>query len=158
MAGALRLLRTEKTFGLAAASHLLLERVPPWVQELGLLIERIDAIPPVGAPDDWQPGALLRMPFSERLCRDGGAVATQALLSLADTAMMVACATAWDGYRPMATVDQTMHFLRPVRFDVFADARIVRISRTTTFGRVTLTRAADRQVVGMVSSTCSPTA
>jgi len=157
MAGALRLLRTEKTFGLQDASYLLLENVAPWVQDLGLLIERIEASPPPGAPADWQPGAVMRLPFSKKICRDGGAVATQALMSLADTAMMLACATAWDGYRPMMTVDQTMHFLRAVNFDVLADARIVRITRTTTFGRVTVTRATDGQSVGMVSSSCTPT-
>jgi acyl-coenzyme A thioesterase PaaI-like protein len=158
MAGALRLLRTEKTFGLQEASYLLLENVAPWVQELGLLIERIEASPPPGAPADWQSGAVMRLPFSKKLCNDDGAIATQALLSLADTAMMLACATAWDGYRPMSTVDQTMHFMRPVTSDVLADARIIRISRTTTFGRVTVTRAIDGQAVGMVSSACATTA
>jgi acyl-coenzyme A thioesterase PaaI-like protein len=69
----------------------------------------------------------------------------QALMVLADTAMLFACAAGWSG-------DQTMHFLRPVNFDVLADARIVRIGRTNCFGRVTLSSAADRRPVGMVSS------
>jgi acyl-coenzyme A thioesterase PaaI-like protein len=76
----------------------------------------------------------------------------QALLAVADTAMTLACAAAWNGYRPMSPVDQTTHFLRPVKFDVLAEARIVRIGRTTTFGRVTLSSAIDRRPVGMVSS------
>jgi len=100
----------------------------------------------------WQPGAVLRLPFAARVCRDGGAVCPQALLALADTAMTMACAAAWNGYRPMSAVDQTMHFLRPVNFDVLADARIVRIGRTTSFGRVMLSSAADKRPVGMVSS------
>jgi acyl-coenzyme A thioesterase PaaI-like protein len=45
-----------------------------------------------------------------------------------------------------------MHFLRPVNFDVLADARIIRVGRTTTFGRVTLSSATDKRPVGMVSS------
>ena len=73
---------------------------------------------------------MLRLPFSAKLCRDGGVVCPQALMALADTAMVFACAAAWNGYRPMSAVDQTMHFLRPVNFDVLADARIVRIGRT----------------------------
>jgi acyl-coenzyme A thioesterase PaaI-like protein len=32
---------------------------------------------------------------------------------LADTAMVLACSAAWNGYRPMASIDQTTHFLRP---------------------------------------------
>jgi acyl-coenzyme A thioesterase PaaI-like protein len=49
-------------------------------------------------------------------------------------------------------IDQTTHFLRPASFDVLADARVVRIGRTTTFGRVLLVSATDRRPVGMVSS------
>ena len=73
-------------------------------------------------------------------------------MALADTAMVFACSAAWNGYRPMSTIDQTMHFLRPVNFDVIADARVVRIGRETSFGRATLYSAADRRAVGMVSS------
>jgi acyl-coenzyme A thioesterase PaaI-like protein len=52
----------------------------------------------------------------------------------------------------MSPIDQTTHFLRPVNFDILADARVMRIGRTTSFGRVTLVGAADRRPVGMVSS------
>jgi acyl-coenzyme A thioesterase PaaI-like protein len=94
---------------------------------------------------------VIRLPFTGRLSRDG-VICPQALLALADTAMGLACAAAWNGPRPMSPVDQTMHFLRPVNFDVLADARIVRIGRTTSFGRVTISSAVDKRPVGMVSS------
>ena len=42
--------------------------------------------------------------------------------------------------------------LRGRGFDVMADARIVRVGRTTSFGRVSLSSAVDRRPVGMVSS------
>jgi acyl-coenzyme A thioesterase PaaI-like protein len=45
-----------------------------------------------------------------------------------------------------------MHFLRPVNFDVIADARVVRIGRSTSFGRVMLYSASDKRPVGMVAS------
>ena len=147
-----RLEPVESVFGIQAASRLLVESFAPWVQDLGLLVEAIEAGRPAGAPPDWQPGAVLRLPFAMKLCRDGGVLCPQALLALADTAMTLACAAAWNGYRPMSAVDQTMHFLRPVNFDVLADARIVRIGRTTSFGRVMLSSAADKRPVGMVSS------
>ena len=69
---------------------------------------------PPDAAADWQPGALLRMPFSERLCRNGGIVCGQALMAFADTAMVIANLAANRGYRPMTTVDQTTHFMRAV--------------------------------------------
>ena len=73
-------------------------------------------------------------------------------MAVADTAMVFACSAAWNGYRPMSPIDQTTHFLRPVNFDILAEARVMRVGRTTSFGRVTLMGAADRRPVGMVSS------
>jgi len=146
-----RLEAIENVFGIDAASRLLVDTLPAWMQELGLLVEAIESGRPAGAPADWQPGAVIRLPFSAKLSRDG-VVCAQALLALADTAMTLACAAAWNGYRPMSAVDQTMHFLRPANFDVLGDARVVRIGRTTSFGRVMLSSAIDKRPVGMVSS------
>ena len=121
-------------------------------QDLNLSVERFDFAPPPAVPD-WQPGAVLRMPFSERLCRNGGMVCGQALMAFADTAMVIANLAANRGYRPMTTVDQTTHFMRAVTAsDVLADARVVRLGRTMSFGRVTLSRATDNKPVAMVSS------
>jgi uncharacterized protein (TIGR00369 family) len=139
-------------FGLEWAARLLAEVLAPWVQELGLVIETIECDRPAGTPDDWQPGAVLRLPFAARNCRDGNVVCGPALMALADCAMLFACTAAWNGYRPVTPIDQTTHFLRPASFDVLADARVVRIGRTTTFGRVLLVSATDRRPVGMVSS------
>ena len=140
-------------FGIEEARRVLREVFAPWVQDLKLSIEGIDYNPPPGAAADWQPGAILRMPFSERLCRNGGIVCGQALMAFADTAMVIANLAANRGYRPMTTVDQTTHFMRAVTSsDVLADARVVRLGRTMSFGRVTLLGGADNKPVAMVSS------
>jgi acyl-coenzyme A thioesterase PaaI-like protein len=53
----------------------------------------------------------------------------------------------------MTTVDQTTHFMRAVaQSDVLADARVVRMGRTMSFGRVTLFGVADHKPVAIVSS------
>jgi len=142
-------------FGLQAAGRLMNEVFAPWVQDLSLLVESVEAVRPPGALPDWQPGAVVRLPFSKKICCDGAVVCSQALMGLADTAMVIACSAAWNGYRPMSTIDQTTHFLRPVNFDIVADARVVRIGRNTSFGRVMLLNAADRRPVGMVASAYS---
>jgi hypothetical protein len=122
---------TAAAFDLDQARRILGDVFAPWVLDLGLSIEGIECVPPAGAAAGWQPGAVLRMAFSERLCRHGGIV----------------------GYRPMTTVDQTTHFMRPVaQSDVLADARVVRLGRTMSFGRVTLSSAADNKPVAMVAS------
>ena len=140
-------------FDVDEARRVLGEVFAPWVQDLGLSIERLDTSPPPGAGLDWQPGATLRMAFSERLCRSGGIVCGQALMAFADTAMVIAISAASRGFRPMTTVDQTTHFLKALASsDVLADARVVRLGRTMSFGRVTLRSAADDKPVAMVSS------
>jgi uncharacterized protein (TIGR00369 family) len=140
-------------FGIDDARRVLAEVFAPWVQDLNLSVEDFDIAPPPEATADWQPGAILRMPFSERLCRNGGIVCGQALMAFADTAMVLANLAANKGYRPMTTVDQTTHFMRAVTAsDVLADARVVRLGRTMSFGRVTLVSATDNKPVAMVSS------
>jgi len=150
-----QLVTSEASFGLQTAARLITRIFPEWVQELALLVESVEAIRPSGAPPDWQPGAAVRLPFSKKICSNGEAVCSQALMALADSAMVIACSAAWNGYRPMSTIDQTTHFLRPVAFDVVADARVVRIGRNTSFGRVMLLGAADKRPVGMVASAYS---
>src|SRR3982751_3276265 len=145
--------RQNTEFDIEEARRVLGDVFAPWVQDLGLSIGGIECEPPSDAPTDWQPGAILRMAFSERLCRHGGVVCGQALMALADTAMVIAILAANRGYRPMTTVDQTTHFLKAVASsDVLADARVVRLGRTMSFGRVTLLSATDNKPVAMVSS------
>ena len=147
-----QLLNLGPGFGLQAAGQLMTKVLPSWVQDLSLLVESVEMVRPPGAPPDWQPGAVVRMPFAKKICGEGDVVCSQALMACADTAMMIACSAAWNGYRPMSTIDQTTHFLRPVNFDVLADARVVRIGRNTSFGRVMVLSANDKRPVGMVAS------
>jgi uncharacterized protein (TIGR00369 family) len=116
-----------------AAERLLGDVFAPWVRDLGLAVERI-------GPE----AAVLRMRFSEKLCRDSGVVCGQALMSLADTAMVFAVSAAAGGYRAMTTVDQTVHFLRPIaHVDALAEARVTRLGRTMAFGQVTIAAEGD---------------
>ncbi len=145
-------MQQQAEFGIAEARRILGEVFAPWVLDLNLSVEEFVPDPPAGATD-WQPGAVLRMPFSERIVRNGGVVSGQALMAFADTAMVIANFAANRGYRQMTTVDQTTHFMRAAAgSDVLADARVVRLGRTMSFGRVTLTTASENKPVAMVSS------
>jgi uncharacterized protein (TIGR00369 family) len=126
-------------FDRATAERMLTDVFAPWVQDLNLSVASLD-----------KEGAVLRMRFSEKLCRDNGVICGQALMSLADTAMVFAVSSAGGAYRPMTTVDQTMHFLRPAaNADVLADAKVVRLGRSMAFGSVTLTTDGDTRPVAM---------
>jgi len=126
-------------FDRAAAEQMLTSVFARWIQDLDLSIESLES-----------DGAVLRMPFSDKLCRDNGVVCGQALMSVADTAMVFAVSSAAGAYRPMTTVDQTMHFLRPAaNADVVAEARVIRLGRTMAFGSVTLRTDGDDRPVAM---------
>jgi hypothetical protein len=75
-------------FDIVEARRVLGDVFAPWVQDLGLSIDGLECDPPIGAAVGWQPGAILRMAFSEHLCRHGGIVCGQALMALADTSMV----------------------------------------------------------------------
>ena len=74
-------------FDKVVATTLLNSAFAQWVQSLDLLIENIE-----------RDRAILRMRFSEKLCRDNGVVCGQALMSFADTSMVFAISAAAGGY------------------------------------------------------------
>lgn len=130
------------TFDTAAATDLLNTVFARWVQDLDLSVESVSA-----------EAAVLRMKFSDKLCRDNGVICGQALMSLADTAMVFAVSGAVGAYIPMTTVDQSIHFLRPAaKADVLAEARIVRAGKTMAFGSVTLKVDGDERPVAMAQT------
>ena len=126
-----------ETFDLEAAKKLLGEVFAPWIQDLKLEVMSV-------ARDE----VVLRMPFSNRLTRSGGIICGQALMALADTAMVFAVAAASGRSRPMTTVDQTTHFLRPVSDSaVLCAVRITRLGRTMAFAQATISTESDGKPV-----------
>ena len=107
-----------------------LERVlAPWVRQLGLRAEAVDAA-----------GVTLRLPFQESFRHAGGVVCGQVLMSAADTAMIVAISAALGELRPMTTVTLTTNFMRPViDGDVLVRANVLRLGKTVVFGEIELT-------------------
>jgi len=78
--------------------------------------------------------ATLRIPFSDPLCRVGGILCGQALLTGADTAMVIALAAASGGFRPCTTVDLTINYMRPItKADAVLEARVMRLGKTLAF-------------------------
>ena len=84
-------------------------------------------------------GAVLSMPVTDRIARVGGIVSGQALATLADTAMVIACAGHFRGFRPVATTNLDVQFLRPASGErICCTAAIVRAGKSLIFARATL--------------------
>ena len=113
----------------AQAEKLLTENFAPWVLDLGLTVEE--------AGDSH---ALLRLPWSTRLAREGGALSGQALMAAADTATVVAVSAARGGFVPMTTVQLSTSFQRPVvGADVLVRAQLTKLGRSLAFADIAMT-------------------
>jgi len=119
-----------------------------WVRDLALLAESVAAVRPPSAQADWRPGAIVRLPFSKRICSNGSAVCSQALMAPADTAMVIACSAARH-HRPDHALPAAGQFRHRRQCPSDADRL------QTSFGRVMLLGAHDRRPVGMVASAYS---
>ena len=62
-----RLKTVESAFGIEAAGLLLARILPPWMLDLSLLVEAVEAGRPPGAPADWQPGVDRKTSWRERV-------------------------------------------------------------------------------------------
>jgi uncharacterized protein (TIGR00369 family) len=105
------------------ADAILAENFAAWVLATGIKAEATAA-----------EAATLRIPFSEHLCRVGGILCGQALLTGADTAMVIALAAASGGFKPCTTVDLTINYMRPItKADALLEAKVMRLGRTLAF-------------------------
>ncbi|MEU6258358.1 PaaI family thioesterase [Streptomyces sp. NPDC047043] len=119
------------TMTTAEADKILSANFAPWVLELGLRVEAVG--------DDR---ATLRLPWSDRLSREGGALSGQALMAAADTATVIAVSAARGGYGPMTTVQQSTSFQRAVTgSDVLIEAVLTKLGRRMAFADITMTDA-----------------
>jgi uncharacterized protein (TIGR00369 family) len=111
-------------FDVAAANAALAEFFAPWVRATGITVD--------GVAD----GTLtMRIPFSDQLCRTGGIMSGQTLVTGADTAMAVALMAQMGGLqKPITTVDLTINYMRPItKTDAVLVAKVIRLGRTLAF-------------------------
>ncbi len=113
----------------ADAEKILAANFAPWVLDLGLTVAETGEL-----------HAVLRLPWSTRLAREGGGMSGQALMAAADTATVIAVAAARGGFVPMTTVQQSTSFQRAVLdADVLVEARITKLGRRMAFAEIAMT-------------------
>ncbi|MBC9716358.1 PaaI family thioesterase [Streptomyces sp. TRM66268-LWL] len=126
----------------ADAEKVLAANFAPWVLDLGLTVV-----------ETGERHAVLRLPWSARLAREGGGMSGQALMAAADTATVIAVAAARDGFVPMTTVQQSTSFQRAVvDADVLVAARITKLGRRMAFADITMTAEGEREAAARAST------
>lgn len=121
----------------------LAEYFAPWVQDLGLRVESFDA-----------DSVTLRLPNNDRLSRVGGMLCGQAMMSAADTAMVLALINQLGSFRPCTTVQMNSSFLKPLsNQDGLVQARVIRAGKSLAFGEIDVRGADDGKSVCRASVT-----
>jgi len=116
------------TLSAAEADKILADNFAPWVQALGLSVT-----------ETGERHAVLRLPWSDQLAREGGGLSGQAMMAAADTASVFAVSAARGGFGPMTTVQQSTTFQRAVLgSDVLVTARVSKLGRRLAFLDITL--------------------
>jgi len=125
------------------AQHILDTVMTPWLDELSMQVESLTTN-----------GAVVRLPWHERIARDGGLITGQALMSFADAAMVVVISSAIGGFRRMATIDMTTSFLAPAfNTDVIARGEVLRRGKRMIYGRIDLETADTGEAVALIQTT-----
>ncbi|MGJ5830334.1 PaaI family thioesterase [Streptomyces ossamyceticus] len=126
----------------AEADKILAANFAPWVLDLGLAAVDLD-----------EGRAMLRLPWSDRLVREGGALSGQALMAAADTATVIAVSAARGSFVPMTTVQQSTSFQRAVvDEDVLVEAVLTKLGRRMAFAEIAMTTADSGELAARAST------
>lgn len=130
----------------AEGDAIIAQNFAPWVQALNLRVAACDAA-----------SATLILPLDASLVRAGGIICGQALMSAADTAMVIAISSALGGAKPMATVSQNISFMRPVAGaagkDVEIVARVLKLGKSLVFGEIEMRATGDARLAVHATTT-----
>ena len=99
-----------------------------WIKDLDITIT-----------DITKDSATMRIPATDRINRLGGMICGQAIMALADTAMVFAVAASAGSFVNMTSVNMQTTFLRPMEGgELFADARVIKSGRRLVYGDVNM--------------------
>ena len=117
----------QKTFGVKEAQNLLSSVTAPWIQDLDLQINSISKLK-----------CKFTLNYSEKLVRAGNIICGQAIVSAADTAMIVAVISAIGKYQEITTVDISCKYLRPLLRGGSIETEILKLGQRLVVGRITV--------------------
>ena len=133
----------QKTFGLNEAQKLLTTVTAPWVQELDLQVNSIS---------NWK--CKFTLSYSKKLVRAGDIICGQAIVSAADTAMIIAVISAIGEYQEITTVDISCKYLRPLlRGGGSLETEILKLGKRLVVGRIIVTDIESDKLAAEISCT-----
>ena len=117
-----------KNFGVNEAQNFLASVTAPWIQDLGLEVNDIS---------EWR--CRFKLNYNKNLARAGNIICGQAIVSAADTAMIVAVISAIGYYQEITTVDISCKFLRPLLGGGGSiETEILKLGKRLVVGRITI--------------------
>ena len=117
----------QKNFGVNEAKNLLSKVTAPWIKSLDLQIESMS---------NWK--CKFTLNYNEKLVRAGNIICGQAIVSAADTAMIVAVISAIGKYQEITTVDISCKYLRPLSSGGSIETEILKLGQRLVVGRITI--------------------
>ena len=133
----------QTTFGLYEAQNLLSTVTAPWIQDLDLRVDSISDLK-----------CKFTLNYSEKLVRAGNIICGQAIVSAADTAMIVAVISAIGEYQEITTVDISCKYLRPLlREGGFVETEILKLGKRLVVGRIIVTDIESDKLAAEISCT-----
>ena len=132
----------QKTFGVNEAQNLLSSVTAPWIKSLDLQINSIS---------NWKCKFILN--YNEKLVRAGNIICGQAIVSAADTAMIVAVISAIGKYQEITTVDISCKYLRPLASGCSIETEILKLGRRLVVGRIVVKDIKSKKLAAEISCT-----
>ena len=132
----------QKTFGVNEAQNLLSSVTAPWIKSLDLKINCIS---------NWRCKFILN--YNEKLVRTGNIICGQAIVSAADTAMIVAVISAIGKYQEITTVDISCKYLRPLASGCSIETEILKLGRRLVVGRIVVKDIKSNKLAAEISCT-----
>ncbi len=133
----------QKIFGVTKAQNLLSSVTAPWVQDLDLQIDSISRL-----------RCKFTLNYSKKLVRTGNIICGQAIVSAADTAMIVAVISAIGKYQEITTVDISCKYLRPLlKRGGSIETEILKLGQRLVVGRISIKDNASNKLAAEISCT-----
>ena len=130
------------SFGVNEAKNLLSNVTAPWIKSLDLQIDSISSRK-----------CNFTLNYNKNLVRAGNIICGQAIVSAADTAMIVAVISAIGEYEEITTVDISCKYLRPLSSGGSIKTEILKLGLRLIVGRITVKDTKTNKLAAEISCT-----